>query len=46
MDVPERRIIGALLLLLGVSCLAVAMSTSQLSEIVNLLRTAFRIAGI
>jgi len=46
MDIPERRIFGALVLLLGVSCLALAVSTGQLSEIVNLLRIAFRSAGI
>lgn len=42
MDVPERRVIGALLLLLGVSFLAVGMYTGQLDEIVEMLKTAFR----
>jgi hypothetical protein len=42
MDIPERRIIGALLLLLGVSCLAAAISTGQMNAIVNLLKIAFR----
>jgi hypothetical protein len=46
MDIPERRIMGALILLLGVSCLAVAVSTGQLSEVVNLLRTVFRTATV
>lgn len=42
MDVPERRVIGALLLLLGVSFLAVGMYTGQLDEIVEMLKTAFK----
>jgi len=42
MDVPERRVMGALLLLLGVSFLAVGVYTGQLDEIVEMLNTAFR----
>lgn len=42
MDVPERRVIGALILLLGVSFLAVSVYTGQLDEIVEMLKTAFR----
>ena len=42
MDVPERRVIGALLLLLGVSFLAVGVYTGQLNLIVDILKTAFR----
>lgn len=42
MDVPERRIIGALLLLLGVSFLAVGIYTGQLNTIVEMLKTVFR----
>ncbi|MBE0520367.1 hypothetical protein IBX35_04930 [Candidatus Bathyarchaeota archaeon] len=42
MDVPERRVLGALLLLLGVSFLAVGVYTGQLDEIVEMLKTAFR----
>jgi hypothetical protein len=42
MDVPERRVIGALLLLLGVSFLAVSVYTGQLDEIVEMLKAAFR----
>jgi len=42
MDVPERRVMGALLLLLGVSFLAVGVYTGQLDEIVEMLKTAFR----
>jgi len=41
MDLPERRMIGALLLLLGVSSLAVGVYTGQLSVIVNLLEKMF-----
>lgn len=42
MDSPERRVIGALLLLLGVSFLAVGVYTGQLNEIVGMLETVFR----
>lgn len=42
MDIPERRIVGALLLLLGVSFLAVGVFTGQLNEIVEMLKTVFR----
>jgi hypothetical protein len=42
MYVPERRVIGALLLLLGVSSLAVGMYTGQIDEIVEMLKTAFK----
>jgi hypothetical protein len=41
MDLPERRMIGALILLLGVSALAVAVYTGQLNTIVEMLKTAF-----
>jgi len=41
MDVPERRVIGALLLLLGVSFLAVGVYTGQLDWIVERLEKAF-----
>jgi hypothetical protein len=41
MDILERRMIGGLLLLLGVSCLAVGVYTGQLNAIVNLLRQVF-----
>ncbi len=42
MDIPERRVIGALLLLLGVSFLAIAVYTGQLNTIVEMLKTAFK----
>ena len=41
MDLPESRVIGALLLLLGVSSLAVGVYTGQLSVIVSLLEKMF-----
>jgi hypothetical protein len=41
MDIPERRMIGGLLLLLGVSSLAVGVYTGQLNAIVNLLGRIF-----
>lgn len=41
MDIPERRMIGALLLLLGVSFLAVGVYTGQLNAIVDLLKKIF-----
>ncbi|MGC8939681.1 MAG: hypothetical protein ACP5IM_06230 [Candidatus Bathyarchaeia archaeon] len=42
MDVQEKRIIGALLLLLGFSFLAIGMYTGQLNKIVELLKTVFK----
>lgn len=42
MDIPERRMIGALLLLLGVSALAVGLYTGQVDKIIEMLRTAFK----
>jgi len=42
MDIQEHRMIGALLLLLGVSALAVGAYTGQLNAIVEMLRTPFR----
>jgi hypothetical protein len=41
MDIPERRVIGALLLLLGVSALAIGVYTGQLNVIVELLKESF-----
>ena len=41
MDVPERRVIGALLLLLGVSFLVVAIYTGQLNAIAEMLKKGF-----
>jgi len=41
MDIPERRVIGALLLLMGVSFLAVGIYTGQLNAIVEMLKKVF-----
>jgi hypothetical protein len=41
MDVQQRRMIGALLLLLGISFLAVGAYTGQLNIVVDLLKKAF-----
>jgi len=46
MDIPERRVIGALLLLLGVSFLAVGIYTGQLNVMVEMLKRAFRTVTI
>lgn len=43
MDISERRVLGALLLLLGVSMFAVGVYTNQLNALINLLKTAFRL---
>ncbi len=40
MDVSARRVIGALLLLLGVSFLAVGIYTGQLNQILEWLKEA------
>lgn len=42
MDISERRVIGALLLLLGISFLAVGIYTGQLNIIIEMLKTAFK----
>lgn len=41
MDILERRMIGALLLLAGVSALAIGLYTGQLNVIVTLLEKVF-----
>jgi len=40
-NIPERRMIGALILLLGVSVLAVGTYTGQLNAILDLLKKTF-----
>jgi len=42
LDNPERRMIGALILLLGVSLLAVGAYTGQLGKIIELLKIPFK----
>jgi len=46
MDTSEARVIGALLLLLGVSFLTVSIYTGQLNTVVNMLKTIFKPVGI
>ena len=46
MDISEARVIGALILLLGVSFLTVSIYTGHLDAVVNLLKTIFKPAGI
>ncbi|MEM1566587.1 MAG: hypothetical protein QW510_05865 [Candidatus Bathyarchaeia archaeon] len=41
MEISERRVIGALLLLLGVTMFAVGLYTGQLNVVLELLRKAF-----
>jgi hypothetical protein len=41
MDIPQRRVIGALILLLGISFLAVGVYTGQLNAIVEMLKKVF-----
>jgi len=41
MEIYERRVIGALLLLLGVSLFAVGLYTGQLNTLLELLNKAF-----
>lgn len=41
MEIPQRRMIGALLLLLGVSLLTVGIYTGQLNAVLDLLKKAF-----
>ncbi len=44
MDISARRVIGALLLLLGVSFLAVGIYTGQLNQILEWLKEALTLA--
>lgn len=48
MDVSEKRIIGSLLLLAGLTFLSIALYTNQLPEIVKLMTEIFKpaLAGI
>ncbi|MEM2104330.1 MAG: hypothetical protein QW717_05510 [Candidatus Bathyarchaeia archaeon] len=41
MDIHERRVIGALLLLLGVSMFAVGLYTGQLGVLADVLKKVF-----
>ena len=44
MDLPEQRIIGALILLAGISCLAVGLATDQLSVIAEIIDSILKTA--
>ncbi|UCG44849.1 MAG: hypothetical protein JSV58_05495 [Candidatus Bathyarchaeota archaeon] len=48
MGPSERRVIGSLLLMLGLTCLALGLHTGQLSQVAELVTTVFQtaIAGI
>jgi hypothetical protein len=43
MKIPEGRMLGALLLLLGVSMFAVGVYTNQLNALIELLKTVIKI---
>jgi len=45
MEISESRMLGALILLLGVSCLAVGVYTNQLNALTDMLKTAFHLFG-
>ncbi|MCS7125061.1 MAG: hypothetical protein NZ932_06600 [Candidatus Bathyarchaeota archaeon] len=46
MEISERRVIGALLLLLGVSMFAAGLYTGQLNATVELLKKVFSAWGV
>lgn len=48
MNLPEKRIIGSLMLLAGVTFLSVALLTNQLDRVVEFVKSAFApaIAGL
>jgi hypothetical protein len=48
MDLPEKRVIGSLLLLSGVTFLAIGLHTGQLATVLELLKRIFgtAIAGL
>lgn len=48
MDLPEKRVIGSLLLLSGLTFLAIGLHTGQLTSVVELLKKIFEttIAGL
>ncbi|HEY4674756.1 MAG TPA: hypothetical protein VIH48_01735 [Candidatus Bathyarchaeia archaeon] len=41
MDISERRVVGSLILLLGISALVVGIYTGQLNAIVDLMKKIF-----
>ena len=48
MDLPEKRVIGSLLLLSGLTFLAIGLHTGQLTSVLELLKKIFEtaIAGL
>ncbi len=48
MEISEKRIVGALILLTGLTLLSIALYTNQLTTIIELMRNIFEpaIAGI
>ncbi len=48
MDISEKRIIGSLFLLAGLTFLSIALYTDQLTEIAELMRSIFEpaVAGL
>ena len=48
MDVSEKRILGSLLLVAGISFLSIAVYTNQLAQIVELISSVFEpaVAGL
>jgi hypothetical protein len=48
MDIPEKRILGSLLLLAGLTFLSVALYTNQLPKVAELMRRIFEpaVAGL
>jgi hypothetical protein len=48
MDVSEQRVIGSLLLLLGVTFLAIGLYTEQLNTVLEIVKTVFEasVAGM
>lgn len=48
MDVSEQRVIGSLLLLLGITCLTIGLYTEQLNTVLEIMKTIFKasVAGL
>jgi hypothetical protein len=44
MDLPEQRIIGSLILLSGITFLAVGLATDQLTTIIEIISEVFKTA--
>jgi uncharacterized membrane protein YiaA len=48
MDVSEQRVIGSLILLLGITCLTIGLYNGQLNAVLELVKTIFEasVAGL